>query len=606
MDEESDSGVGSNVYGSEHSPGELSALVVSETDLSSSAQNEDLKASIGCFTEQVQSAAEEVVPKEDLKEPLEAKKEVKFIRFNVPYIQGEIQSLTPRKKWEIRVADLESLLEVEKRKNTELNKLVIESNNDTLQMRNEYEAKLLNMRNDSSLAEARREAANEKMRLLEREKDQLERNLSDTVAQHKSETQSMEMLITSQKTKLNEISKELLDKTKQLESLSAQNSRLVAKVDEAAASLARTQKHYDELIARLTEEKRVATETADSQGTKLIQVLKESKYNLGRYQQCADELNEVKESLESIELTVKKLKEENGELKIKIRVENNTIESLSEENERLRNEIEELKALKSTKHELQEGKETVQLKDEGATRKSRDGMFPMHVISSATHLLESRRQEEKILKERELIEVRETISRIEREKSVSSKERAAFEEELINERAASAQLLKDFQEYKRRAAIEIEKLERRAELQQKEMQARDIETIELRAELENAKADSLRRKEVYTINSYLRNLPSTGLWLSNKDIQEGVEKAKRSGMEAIEKAKTKAAIKHFDEELEALHEDNKQALKKHYTGKADDIVAQNNREIEDQLEKMEDDLGLAPAKEVKSYLSEFK
>jgi len=579
--EESDSGVGD--YDSEHSPGQLSALIVSDTDLSSSVHDEEQKAT----SKDDQSVAEEILPKEDQKESIEGKKEVKLIRFNVPYIQSEIQSLTPRKNWEIRVADLESKLEFEKRQNTELNKKLMVGRNEIFQMQNEYDAKLLNMRNDSSLAEARREAANQKIRLLEKEKDQMEKSLNDTITQHKSEVSSMEMLITSQKNKLNELSKELLDKTKQVESLTMQNARLVAKVEESAETLTRTQRHYDELVAKLTEEKRAATATADSQGTKLIQVLKESKYNLSRYQQCSDELNELKESLETAELNMRELKEDNSELRIKLRVNDNTIESLSAENEELRKELEKLKA-----------RSEVRLKEES----KKESKSPLHVMTAARHLVESRRQEENLFKEKELMEIRETINKIEREKSISCKQRAAFEEELINERAASAELLKNFQEYKRKAEAEIDKLESKTEQQQKELHIRDIEIIELKTKLEDTKTDSLRYKEVYAINSYLRNLPNTGLWLSNKDMQEGIDKAKKGASRIIDKERNEATIKHYNEETETLHEDNKETLKKRYIGKANEVIARNNREIEDELERMEENIELAP---VKSYLTEL-
>ena len=579
--EESDSGVGD--YDSEHSPGQLSALIVSDTDLSSSVHDEEQKAT----SKDDQSVAEEILPKEDQKESIEGKKEVKLIRFNVPYIQSEIQSLTPRKNWEIRVADLESKLEFEKRQNTELNKKLMVGRNEIFQMQNEYDAKLLNMRNDSSLAEARREAANQKIRLLEKEKDQMEKSLNDTITQHKSEVSSMEMLITSQKNKLNELSKELLDKTKQVESLTMQNARLVAKVEESAETLTRTQRHYDELVAKLTEEKRAATATADNQGTKLIQVLKESKYNLSRYQQCSDELNELKESLETAELNMRELKEDNSELRIKLRVNDNTIESLSAENEELRKELEKLKA-----------RSEVRLKEES----KKESKSPLHVMTAARHLVESRRQEENLFKEKELMEIRETINKIEREKSISCKQRAAFEEELINERADSAELLKNFQEYKRKAEAEIDKLESKTEQQQKELHIRDIEIIELKTKLEDTKTDSLRYKEVYAINSYLRNLPNTGLWLSNKDMQEGIDKAKKDASRIIDKERNEATIKHYNEETETLHEDNKETLKKRYIGKANEVIARNNREIEDELERMEENIELAP---VKSYLTEL-
>ena len=553
-------------------------------------------------------------PKEEIKlEEPEAKKEVKFMRFNVPYIQGEIQSLTPRKKWADQVANLESQLELEKRKNIELNKKVASTKLEILNIRNEYEAKLLNIRNDGSIADAKRETAYEKIRSLEIDNEQLERSISNIKAQYDSRVKSMEQLISSQKIKIDEMKKELIDKSKQVESLTIKNTRLTAKVDEDASMLNKAQKNYQERIAKVEEEKHIAMETADNQGVKLIQAIKESKLNLARYQQSSDELNELKESLKNSELNMKKLKDENIQLKIKLRLAESKVDELKEQNEslirneeslRIKNEAliigyEKEKEIKINKN-IPEEKKNVEVPIEISEESSDNEIKNINETESKTYI-------ENIMKQKEIMHTIETIKKIESEKSLSNRERAAFEEDLINRTKEYSRLQKDFQEYRTKIENEIEKLEDCINQQHREIKDKDIIITELKTKLEAAREDGLWYKENYSVNSYLRNLPRTGLWSSNKEIQKGINDATKRATVTIGKDKAKSTIRQFEEDVESIHENNKKTIKKQYSGKANDILKKNDREIEDQLEEMERkiDSNLGLEKNVESYLSEF-
>eukprot|EP01022_Parablepharisma_sp_SALTPOND_P033269 TRINITY_DN88391_c0_g1_i1.p1 TRINITY_DN88391_c0_g1~~TRINITY_DN88391_c0_g1_i1.p1 ORF type:complete len:613 (-),score=125.72 TRINITY_DN88391_c0_g1_i1:809-2647(-) len=569
--------------GSEHSPGQLSVIVATDTDLSVSVhREEDVKMpqeqpyaipeqkQIHVYSEEpIQNEQIVEKPVEEPPQPAELSKEVKLIRFNVPYIQGEIQSLTPRKNWELRVANLESLLEVERNKNNELNKLLLTKDIELTSTKAECEASLHNMQNEVALTKARQESFKAQIEMLEKEKGQQAEDMTETINQCRSEIKSLEAQIKWHEGKEKEISIENLKKSGEIQDLTLKNSRLTAKVEESEIAANRAKKHYEEIIARIVEEKKAAAEAADAQTAKLVQALKENEGNFAKYQRFSTEANELKEKMRKMEDAVGKLQEENNELKVKLGIHENSPK------------------LYEIRHVESETK---------VKREERPVM------------VEAKPEETSLKNQRELVEIKENVAKIENERDASLKERVALEQEVAKERVNSTNLLKDFQEYKRKVQGELDESDRLMKQLQKQVWAKDTEISELRTQLESLKEDSWRYKEVRSINSYLRNLPSTGLWMDDASIQKEVYEATKEAIEVAGQEKAKRTISKLNEEIEQLHGQNKRTFKKLYKEKADEMIRKNEDETEVYFEGMESrfDANLSHGKTFKTYLTEFK
>jgi len=590
---------------SEKSPGQISVVAGTEFDPSISPYEDSeglLKNSIQQIPEvktvsyepEKQSTPpknlEPTPPKEDIKKSFEKinekheehsisfdnnSKQIKLIRFNVPFIQGEIQTLTPRKNWELRVANLESLLEAEKTRNNELCKLILSKDNQILSVKAECEASVRNMENDVAIMKSRCESLKAQLEAAKNENEKQANDMTETINQCREQIKTLE---TQQKWYENhekELNAEISKKNSEIVELTQKNSRMQAKLEEADISASRMEKQYEQTISRINEERKNASETADSHSAKLMAMVKENEANFAKYQRFSTENSELKERLAKNEESLQKLKDENNSLKVKLGVLENTTRPINEQNQILEN--------------------VVPLK-----------IIEKPVTPKSENQIENKEIDNKIL-DQKLKEIKENIVRVEYEKNMTNKERDLFEKEIENQKNACSDLRRDFNEYKRKMSLELQENDKLLKKMQKLVWTKDAEIEELRTELNAQKSDTNKFKEVYTINSYLRNLPSAGIWSEEKVIQEHVYNATKGAIDEAGQEKSKKALEKLNEEIEFENSEHKKTLKKLYGQTADEIITKNDFERENSLKNTEDrfSANLEPGRNQKSYLKEF-
>lgn len=539
---------------SEHSPGQISATVVTDTELNSTLPKEP-------HAERVEEVQRHILNRElGVVKEVNSIRDMKLVRFGVPYVQGEVQSLVPKKEWEDRVAHLETLLDEAKAENNRLAKIVLENESTVLEVRNECEKKLLDMKRALDTAESQNQAFRDKTKQLEKDKEDQVKLVNDLIGRHKIELSSLRSLIQLHASRSEELAKELAARKEENEELVLKSSRLMVKLEETELAIARVERRYEEMIARLTEEKRLAIEAAREQREKLLDSVAENEENVGRHSQYLKKSKELKEKIKKLEASITSLEEENNELKATIEVLNNKINAVKAHNESLIRQIESQPEVDEVKKEKEEEEEKEVWPVQGP---------PSSIAIEASRLehSESKRSEVHI---RQREEVKKSVTQVHVEKDISYQERNILTRQLFEERAKSGKLLKDFQMYKLKAKSESEEAERAIKKMQSQMWNKDVELQKLKKEMRALKENIAKTKDVHYMNSYLRDLPTSELWLhdeprkSSNDKKQAVSQINESEARQYKKTLKRDHAKRKGDEVESGIPESEATLKKYY------------------------------------------
>ena len=481
---------------SEHSPGQISAIVASDTDLNSIIQQEppEYKAPTNVLNKELRVIQE-----------IDNLKDVKLVRFGIPYVQGEVQSLVPKKEWEEHVLHLEGLLDGAKAENNKLNQIVLDNESVVAKVKNESDKKLFDMKQKVDLLQAENVAHLDKIEKLEEDKENQDRLTKDLINRHKVEVNYLKSLIELHSNKSEELAKELVIKKKENEELILKNSKFMVKIEEMELSNSRTQRQYEDIITRLTEEKRIAVEIAKEQREKLLDSIAENEENVGRYRQYLDKSKELKEKIKKLEVKINQLENNNIELKASVEILNDNINTQKMHNEGL---------IRKAEKQAESVSEA----------KSEDVVMPSSsIIAEITHIEHTEHKRSEIhQKQRE--EVKKTVTQVQLEKDISYQERNILNRQLFEERAKSKELLKDFQMYKLKVKAESEEMQITIKQLQNQIWHKDAELLQLKSEIRSLKTNIEKIKDVRSLNSYIQDLPTSELWLheTNKSSPKSI------------------------------------------------------------------------------------
>ncbi len=577
---------------SDRSPGQISSVsVVTYTDLDTPVKEDQNRASIdspGLLVRQETTPShsppeKEPAPEHRVVQPLEEKKDepppdvrdVKLIRFNVPYLPAEVQSLTPRQHWEPRVKNLESLLELEKGKVQELHNDYQRRESEVEAVRTDCRVNLANMEKDVAIAQGRHASALEKIKLLEAEIAKLVKEKEQTVEDCNAKLAGLKELNAWLRKDLEEQKSLTQTRDAKIGELTASSARLAAKLEEAQSALASSQRQYESFLAKANEERKAAREAADSQGAKLVQTLKENEANFAKYQQFSSEAKELRDKLARTEAQLSRMQEENTEMKIKL------------------------------------GSAAPVEKPEPVPVPAAPAVVQSHAEehkSSSSTLLASQQQTNIASLGREITDLKEKLGRAEYERDSAAKDRLTLEKDLDKERAAKKDFSGEFSKYKRRSQAEMDEAEGKLKQYWKQIMAKDAEISDLKSQLEAMAEERRRYQEACSINSYLRNLPTAGIWADDASVHEGVHTATIKAVDELTREKSASAVKQLNEEVDRLHEDNKKTIKRLYNQNAEDVMGKREEETANGIRAAETrvDDNLSQSKKRTTYLTEFK
>ena len=518
---------------SAHSPGQISAVVANDVDFNSNISRET--------PEQHQEInpphflAEDILNRVPKAEPVESIKDIKLVRFNVPYIQGETQGLI-QKNWEEHIAALESYLEEEKKENNRLQQIVIAHDAEIMAIKTDCEKQILNKERELNVIKAKFDSESERLKLLEMEKNKQTKAINDLIMQHKLELESLEDIIKLHQDKNEELTNDLNRIKAENEELILNNSKYTIKLEESEFEVSHIKKQYELDIIRITEEKRVAMKNAEEIKEKYYDIIAESEENLGRSKQYHIKCDELKIKIKLLNEHINNLEEENMYLKSDSEVYKNCVETLKDDNEMLKKRIAEIININTNQYKQS------QIEENKAKEIKQSIPEATKIPQKKTHnltMIEKKYQKKNEIYQEATLRMKTAINEISKENDISYTERNVLQRQLFEERAKYKNLLKDFQSFEQKVEAEAMNMESRIKSQQKEIWEKDSQLQQLKDEIESIKKIIDKTKGMYHMNSYLRNLPTSELWLEDPKEQEKMYKSIKKTIDNFDKADTR-------------------------------------------------------------------